>query len=71
MSDDAELLQAQVTALRAAIASGVLSIESDGERITYQSLPAMRAALADLEQRQAALAGTAGGRSVFVTFTRD
>ncbi len=53
--------QAEVDALKAAIASGVLSVEYDGppaRRVQYQSLAAMRELLAAIVAESAAAAGT-------------
>lgn len=52
--------QAEIDTLRAAIASGVLTVTYDGpprRSITYQSLDAMRALLASMEQSAAVAAG--------------
>lgn len=52
--------QAEIDTLRAAIASGVLTVSYDGpprRSITYQSLEAMRALLASMEQSAASAAG--------------
>ena len=53
--------QAEIDTLRAAVVSGVLSVEYDGppaRRVTYQSLAAMRALLAEMVADVAAAAGT-------------
>lgn len=52
---------AQIIALRAAIASGVMTVEYDGHRKTYQSLDAMRKALAAMLAENAAAATSSKG----------
>ncbi len=57
--------QQEIDTLRAAIASGVLTVTYDGpprRSITYQSLQAMRELLASMEQSAAV---AAGGRSKY------
>jgi hypothetical protein len=52
--------EADILALRTAIASGVLSVSYSGppaRQVTYQSLDAMRALLAEMRQEVAAAAG--------------
>jgi hypothetical protein len=52
--------QTDVDALKAAVASGILTVTYDGpprRSITYQSLDAMRGLLASMQQEVAAAAG--------------
>lgn len=49
------LTEAQATALREAIASGVQTVEADGRRVTYRSLQDMRDVLAEHEATAAGL----------------
>lgn len=42
--------QSDIDALKKAIASGALTVEMDGRRITYRSLAEMRSTLAEMEQ---------------------
>jgi len=51
--------EAQAQALREALASGVLTVEYDGKRITYRSVAEIKEALAQVET---ALARDAGKR---------
>ncbi|QIG79982.1 phage head-tail joining protein [Stakelama tenebrarum] len=51
----------QIAGLEAALASGELTVESDGERVTYQSVPAMMQALDYLKRKEATEAAPAGG----------
>lgn len=53
---------AKIAALEEAAASGELTVESDGDRVTYRSMRDLMAALAFFERRQAT-AGN-GGRPV-------
>ncbi len=60
-------VQADVDALKAAIASGVLTVSYSGppsRTITYHSLAAMRALLADMVREVADAAGTRTGYRV-------
>ena len=43
--------QADITTLKAAVASGVLTVSYNGRSTTYQSLSEMRALLADMERQ--------------------
>lgn len=57
--------QAEIDQLKAAIASGVLSVSYSGppsRTITYQSLDAMRAALAEMNASLNATSGSGGYR---------
>ncbi len=51
--------EAQAGALREALASGVLTVEYDGKRVTYRSVQEIKEALAEVET---ALARDAGKR---------
>jgi hypothetical protein len=51
--------EAQAQALREALASGVLTVEYDGKRVTYRSVAEIKEALAQVET---ALARDAGKR---------
>lgn len=54
----ADSIQQRIDKLEKAIASGVKSIFSDGERIEYQSISDMLSALADLRRQQASQRGS-------------
>jgi hypothetical protein len=54
---DLATLQTRLDALCEARASGVLTVEVDGQRITYRSDPELAAAIADIERRIAAAQG--------------
>lgn len=58
----APLYETEIAALEAAAASGELTIEQNGERVTYRSMADLEKALAYF-QRRAAAAGPASGRS--------
>ena len=61
----------EITTLRAAVASGILTVEYAGppaRRVTYQSLAEMRDLLA--EMTASATAEAAGGRSYRLASTR-
>lgn len=64
--------QAHVETLKAAIASGQLSVRLDGRQITYQSTEAMLKALERMETEVAAAAGNGhsrtGRRFAFTTY---
>lgn len=47
---------ANIARLEAALAKGVLTIESDGERVTYQSVTALIGAIDYMKREQAAAA---------------
>lgn len=58
-------LETEIAALEAAIAGEVLTIESDGERVTYRSVTELASALAMKRQALASqLAPGAGRRSM-------
>ena len=56
---------AKIAALEEAAASGELTVESDGDRVTYRSMKDLLGALAYFEKKQGA-AGN-GGRAVSAT----
>lgn len=61
--------QADVTTLKAAVASGVLQVRFDGppaRSITYHSLAEMRSLLASMQQDVARAAGTTSHRYLTV-----
>ena len=47
----------QIGALRAALASGVLTVSYDGKSVTYRSIEEIKAALAEIEGARAREAG--------------
>jgi len=62
---------AHIAALKAAVASGVLSVSYNGppaQTVTYQSLAEMRALLAEMRQEKAVAAGASTTR--YATFSR-
>lgn len=50
--------QSEITALRAAVASGVLSVRYADRTVTYHSLAEMRDLLADMERATARASGS-------------
>lgn len=62
--------QTERDALAATIAKGVLTVEYDGHRVTYQSLEHMRALLAEMDASLSQSAGTRIYRT-YATYTRD
>ena len=50
----------QVRALRAALASGVLTVSYDGKSVTYRSIDELKAALAEIETARARENGRRG-----------
>jgi protein tyrosine phosphatase (PTP) superfamily phosphohydrolase (DUF442 family) len=56
-------------ALAARVKEGVLTVEYEGRRVTYQNLADMRALLGEMDSQIAAASGS-GTRS-YATFTRD
>jgi len=58
--------QAQIDNMRALIAEGIMTVEYDGHRTTYQNMTEMRKALAQMLADNAAAAGT-GSISVMNT----
>jgi predicted GTPase len=50
--------EAQAQALREALASGVLTVEYDGKRVTYRSVAEIKEALVQVETALARDAGT-------------
>jgi ribosomal protein S9 len=60
--------QGQIDALRAAIAEGVLEVESDGRRLKYRSLAEMQEVLRMMESD---ITGTRPSRRRYLAFWRD
>lgn len=58
--------QAQLDALRAALASGTLDVSYDGKRVTYRSLKEIERAIAVVSGALDASAGTVRTRAVRV-----
>lgn len=48
----------EIAALEAAVAAGELTVESDGDRVTYRSMADLLAALGYFRQRAAVLSGS-------------
>ncbi len=57
----------QVSALRAALASGVLTVSYDGKSVTYRSVGELKAALAEIETARAREDGRRGRQIRIVT----
>lgn len=57
----------EITALEAAVASGELTVEQNGERVTYRDMPSLMSALAYFQGKaaNAAAPATAQGRFGF------
>lgn len=68
----APLYETEIAALEAALSAGELTVESDGDRVTYKSTSDMLSALTYFRNKAAAAAGPLqrGGSSVAV-FDRD
>lgn len=62
--------QAQIDELRGAIAAGILTVESDGRRVTYRSLDHMRQILQMMEDDVNGTTTSKRTRS-YMTFKRD
>jgi len=60
----ADYTTAQLAALRAALASGTLTVEYDGKRITYRSLAEIQQAIAIVSSSLDRDAGTVKRRAV-------
>lgn len=60
---------ASIAALEDALASGELTVEIEGKRITYRSVVELRQALGYFKMKQAEQAG--GASSSYVSFARD
>lgn len=63
--------QTDLDRLNAAIASGVLTVEYDGERRTFQDMASLMKAKAMVEAELANAAGAPINRQTFASFTRD
>lgn len=59
-----------LAALESALASGELTVEYDGKRTTFRSVPELRSAIDYVKGELAAVAGTRTTQS-FTEFTRD
>ncbi|VTO10675.1 MULTISPECIES: phage head-tail joining protein [Brevundimonas] len=68
-------MEAKVAALEAALGSGELTVESQGDRVTYRSIKDLREALAYFTEKLAASQRAAGRGDGFgfsaPSFTRD
>lgn len=53
----------EIAALNAAVASGELTIEANGERVTYRSMDDLMKALSWFEGKAAAASSSVSGRS--------
>lgn len=67
---------AKIAKLEAALASGVLTIESDGERLTYKSREDLEGAIGYFRRQEAGAGGGAAGRlagggTTIASFERD
>ena len=61
----------EIAALEAAVASGELTVESDGDRVTYRSTSDLLAALNHFRDKAAAASGTLTRRSSVAIFDRE
>lgn len=63
----------KITALESALASGELTVESDGERVTYRSVRDLKEALVYFKEAQVSVATTGQVRpaSTVAIFTTD
>ncbi len=61
---------ASIAALEDALASGELTVEIDGKRVSYRTVAELREALAYFKTKQAEQSG-AGVSSSYVSFARD
>jgi len=61
----------KIAALEAAAATGILTVEANGERVTYASVDQMLRAIAYLKQQQAAAASTTRTSTTLATFSRE
>lgn len=61
----------EIAALEAAMARGELTIESEGDRVTYKSTAEMLTTLTYFRNKAAAAAGTQTRRSSVAIFNRD
>lgn len=59
----APLYAEEIAALNAAVASGELTIEANGERVTYRSMDDLMKALTYFNSQAAAASATESGRS--------
>jgi hypothetical protein len=63
--------ETEIAALEAALAAGELTVESDGDRVTYRSTTDLLSALAYYRDKAAAAAGTQTRGSSVAIFDRD
>lgn len=61
----------EVAALERALSSGELTVESDGDRVTYRSITDVRAALDYFQRKAAAASGMQTRGSSVATFSKD
>lgn len=61
----------EIAALEAALAAGELTVESDGDRVTYRSTSDLLAALGYYRTRAAAASGTQTRGSSVAVFNRE
>lgn len=64
------LSQSDLTALETALASGELTVEYDGKRVTYRSVDELKSAIAYVQEQLAAAASTRQTQS-YAMFSRD
>jgi len=62
---------AKILALEDAVGSGELTVEANGERVTYRSMSDLLAALTYFRGQQAAALATPAVASTLATFSRD
>lgn len=61
----------EIAAIEAAMAAGELTIESDGDRVTYKSTSDMMKSLTYFKDKAAAASGTSRRGSTVAVFDRD
>lgn len=61
----------EIAALEAALAAGELTVESDGDKVTYRSTADLLTALAYYRNKAASASGTLTRRSSVAIFDRD
>lgn len=69
MADDAPAYSAEIASLREALASGVLTVESNGRRKTYRSVAEIQLAIADFERLAGVTPRRRRGRMLAVSMT--
>lgn len=65
------LSQTDLDNLKKALASGRLTVEIDGRRVTYRSVAELKDAIAFVEADLAKTAGTAASSQSFASFDRE